>query len=90
MEIAEVYAQFYPFIHCNFSLYRPIKLKNISPQIIVFLILGPLFLNDGNHKPTLIGVTSFGRACGHEKSPAIFAKVDHVLDWINRTMSKYD
>jgi len=51
---------------------------------------GPLFLNDGNHKPTLIGVTSFGRACGQEKSPAIFAKVDHVLDWINRTMSKYD
>lgn len=55
-----------------------------------FYNLGPLVLQDGKHKPTLIGVTSFGAGCGQEKSPAVFAKVDHVLKWIYETIRKYE
>ena len=54
------------------------------------LSIGPLFMNDGSIEPTLVGVTSFGNACGQIKSAAVFAKVDHVLNWIYKTMSKYN
>jgi len=50
---------------------------------------GPLFLNDGSNAPTLIGVVSFGNGCGQLKSPAVFAKVDNVLDWIRGEIQKY-
>merc|ERR1712212_358917 len=51
---------------------------------------GPLFMNNGKIKPTLVGVTSFGNYCGQIKSAAVFSKVDHVLNWIHKTMSKYN
>lgn len=46
-------------------------------------------MNDGRHKPTIIGVVSFGAACAQEKSPAVFSKVDHVLGWIYETIRNY-
>jgi len=51
---------------------------------------GPLFMNDGRTEPTLVGVVSFGSSCGQIESPAVFSKVDHVLNWIHKTMSKYN
>jgi len=50
---------------------------------------GPLFLNDRWLKPTLIGVVSFGYGCGQVNYPAVFAKVDHVLDWITGEIERY-
>ena len=38
---------------------------------------------------TLIGVTSFGCLCGDVQYSAFFAKVDHVLDWIDSTIQNY-
>jgi len=50
---------------------------------------GPLFLADRYNAPTLIGVVSWGNKCGLVMSPAVFSKVDHVLDWIRGEMQKY-
>ena len=57
--------------------------------ILSYHSLGPLFLQDGSHKPTLIGAVSFGKPCGYVNSAVMYAKIDHVLDWITETMEKY-
>ena len=61
-----------------------------TDNIIFAFYLGPLFMNDGRTEPTLVGVVSFGSSCGQIESPAVFSKVDHVLNWIHKTMSKYN
>ena len=39
--------------------------------------------NSGEKIATLIGITSWGAACGYAEYPDVFARVTHVLDWIN-------
>lgn len=31
---------------------------------------------------TIIGVTSFGKACGISKAPGIYTRVSHYIPWI--------
>ncbi|XP_053180683.1 granzyme A-like [Scomber japonicus] len=45
---------------------------------------GPLLCNGA-----LVGVTSFGRGCGHKKFPGVYAFLSKgQLDWIKKTMKK--
>ena len=37
----------------------------------------------------LIGVVSWGKRCGSMEDLGIYAKVDHVLPWINKIITKY-
>ena len=39
-----------------------------------------MYLRDGHYE--LVGITSWGVGCGREGEPAVFAKVQVVLDWI--------
>ena len=49
---------------------------------------GPLVSYDDENKAVLIGIVSFGYDCGKYKLPAIFANVDHVMQWINGIMNQ--
>ena len=64
------------------------KLETLIFLLIHFYYKGPLFSMEEN-TATLIGVTSFGYLCGDVQYSAFFAKVDHVLDWIDSTIQKY-
>ena len=37
----------------------------------------------------MIGVASWGKGCGQIGEPGIFAKVDHVLNWIHDTIDEF-
>ena len=39
---------------------------------------------------TLIGISSFGGACGYSEYPDVFGRVTHVLDWITSKTRKYN
>ena len=49
---------------------------------------GPLVSYDDENKAVLIGIVSFGYDCGKYKLPAIFSKVDHVMQWIHGIMNQ--
>ena len=47
---------------------------------------GPMVtLTDGGHY-TIIGVTSWGRGCAMETAPGVYARVTHVMDWIQENI----
>ncbi|KAJ8976561.1 hypothetical protein NQ317_014214 [Molorchus minor] len=49
---------------------------------------GPLLITkEGNRcKFYIIGVTSFGKSCGQENTPAVYTKISRYVDWIERTI----
>lgn len=58
---------------------------------------GPLFYNDGQRQ-TLVGVVSFGKGCGEDRSkwlvlrkalPGVYASVYHYRDFIESTTQKF-
>ena len=69
------------------KLHHKIYINCIRYCISISLInLGPLITYDKhNRTATLVGITSFGE-CGKPRIPDYFSKIDHVLEWINRTM----
>ena len=54
-----------------------------------FPLSGPLVNYDDNNRATLIGIASWGKGCGQIGAPGIFAKVDHVLNWIHATIDEF-
>ena len=52
------------------------------------LNLGPLVLSEDKGPfdgiATLIGISSWGAACGFAEYPDVYAKVSLALDWINK------
>ena len=54
------------------------------------LKIGPLVQHDRfTNKATLIGVVSFGYACGRINYPAIYTRVSNYVPWINQVMEQY-
>lgn len=43
---------------------------------------GPLFIERGQGKVTLVGITSYGTGCGNAVFPGVYTQVSGVLDWI--------
>lgn len=46
---------------------------------------GPLQLRSGNYGSYIyhiIGITSFGKACGFSENPAVYTRISHYIDWI--------
>ena len=55
--------------------------------------LGPLVLIErkGNSDgiATLIGIISWGPACGYARYPTVYARVSKVLDWIKKETGNF-
>lgn len=43
---------------------------------------GPLFLERGSDKVTLVGIASYGIGCRRSVYPTVYTKISSVLDWI--------
>ena len=50
-------------------------------------MLGPLTYDDDG-KQTLVGVVSWGRDCALKDYPGVYARITHVLPWIEEELSK--
>ena len=42
-------------------------------------------LTDGGHY-TIIGIVSWGQGCAMEAAPGVYARVTHVMDWIQENI----
>ena len=59
-------------------------------NLILFFEIGPLMQLDAkSNKATLIGVVSFGYACGRIEFPAIYTRVSNYLPWIKKVLRQY-
>ena len=59
-------------------------------QFDIVFEIGPLMQIDAkSNKATLIGVVSFGYACGRIDYPAIYTRVSNYLPWIKEVMNQY-
>ena len=51
---------------------------------------GPLLCqNQTSLAFTLFGITSFGFGCALPKTPGVYTRVAHYLDWLNFTMQSF-
>ena len=44
---------------------------------------GPLVATDKNNRSMLVGIVSWGVDCLTSEYPSVFAKVSHIVDWVN-------
>lgn len=42
-----------------------------------------LYKNDKSPEAHLIGVTSWGKGCGHRRYPGVYARVQEAREWIS-------
>ena len=76
--------------HYKFSEFRNIIIKipaSIEYTIFNYIIIGPLTFNyDGQE--TLVGVVSWGVGCAVKHNPGVYARITHVLPWIEQGLAK--
>ena len=67
------------------------KIVEISLLILMkfFTKIGPLVQHDRKtNKATLIGIVSFGYACGQINYPAVYTRVSNFVPWIKKVMEE--
>ena len=59
----------------------------IDSNTFYYIFTGPLTYNDEGQE-FLVGVVSWGVGCGTHHNPGVYARITHVLPWIEQGLTK--